>query len=318
MTYQAFKKKTDLLPGVDKAPILHQSIHPAKPSTDLRQIATEQVKTDLSTTGAMPSQTVYRSLTPDQQKAVRDTYKQNEPLAKSNLKATGYVSDIQKGNLPAVDALDKLTPQHRDMVQKALVAGGYALPSDAFTASAKPEGVEWSDYLNGVKNNTMSNIGKSVSGLKALFSDRAALDEYKQKNPHFWPSLVAAVGNADPSGLKALQEMTSGNADVSKLLTPDESKQLTSAAKSASWNAIKSDWFTNLPKVASLFLRQIGLGGIAGFAENPLVFYGGILTLLLGGSMLLSGGDDDEHEAQKPQYTMSPYNHPGYNRVPYT
>lgn len=145
----------------------------------------------------------------------------------------------------------------------------------------------------------------------------AVFQKFKEENPNFVPSLAEAVKNGSPEAIEELQKLTSGK-DGSSYFTEDEMKQITGAAKTASWNAIKENWFTNLPKVASLFLRQVGLGNtVADFAKNPLGFYGGLLALLFGGGMLLSGGGGNDPQ---PQVVNNYYGAPqpaGYNRIPY-
>lgn len=139
--------------------------------------------------------------------------------------------------------------------------------------------------------------------------------KFKEENPNFVPSLAEAVKNGSPEAIEELQKLASGK-DGSSYFTEDEMKQITGAAKTASWNAIKEDWFTNLPKVASLFLRHIGLGDtIADFAKNPLGFYGGLLALLFGGGALLSGGPSNKPTVVNNYYGQQQPK--GYNIVPY-
>lgn len=139
--------------------------------------------------------------------------------------------------------------------------------------------------------------------------------KFKEENPNFVPSLAEAVKNGSPEAIEELQKLASGK-DGSSYFTEDEMKQITDAAKSASWNAIKSDPFGNLPKVMGLFLRQQGLGGIAGYAENPLVFYGGLLALLFGGGSMLFGGSSSNQPTVVNNY-YGQQQPKGYNIVPY-
>lgn len=122
----------------------------------------------------------------------------------------------------------------------------------------------------------------------------ALFQAFKENNPEWVPSLVKAVKGGSMEGLKELQNFMGKDGSGAAYFTEEEQKQLTDAAKSASWNAIKSDPFSNIPKVAGLFLRQHGMGGLADFAESPFAFYGSLLAILFGGGMLLSSGNDQQ------------------------
>lgn len=145
--------------------------------------------------------------------------------------------------------------------------------------------------------------------------DKAAVfQKFKEENPDFMPSLVEAVKGGSPDAIKELQKLTSEGTGAS-LFNEAEMKELTGAAQSASWNAIKSDPFGNLPKVMGLFLRQHGMGSMADYAENPLIFYGGLLALLFGGGALISGGNNQPAVVNNYYGAQQPA---GYNRIPYT
>ena len=295
------------------------------PRTDFKQLYTDKAINDISTLGTLPNRADLPYLTRDQQNQIAEAVKTNKPVIRSNSASQRYVLDIRNnGTLPSLEAMKQLTPQHRELVQKALVEGGYALPADTFSVGAKPADKEWSTYLDelksGIKGKAVDTAGGVLNYKAVLMGTRGTWENYKKENPHLWPSLVNSLKNADPEALKAIQEMASGKGgDLAKILSPEEMNELTSAAKSATWNSIKKDWFTNLPKVAGLFLRQYlpgSMNGIANYAENPLIFYGGALTALLGGSLLLGGGDDDdEDEDERPRYAAN-YD-PRMARVPY-
>lgn len=153
---------------------------------------------------------------------------------------------------------------------------------------------------------SLLNIASAFGFGKVDDNEKAAVfQKFKEENPNFMPSLVEAVKKGSPEAIKELQQISSGKGGAS-MFNDDEMKQITGAAKSASWNAIKSDPLGNLPKVMGLFLRQQGLGGAAEYAENPMVFYGGLLALLFGGGAMLSGGFGGSSQ-QQPQVVNNYY-----------
>ena len=194
---------------------------------------------------------------------------------------------------------------------------GYSVDPNAFR---DPESVKkFLDGMYGVvaDNTSFGSKVKALGPIDAISAklgnmdqvpeaDKAALfQKFKEENPNFMPSLVEAVKGGSPDAIKALQQFSSGKGG-SSFFSDDEMKQITGAAKSASWNAIKSDPLGNLPKVMGLFLRQQGFGNMAEYAENPLMFYGGVLALLFGGGAMLSGGFGGSSQ-QQPQVVNNYY-----------
>ena len=86
---------------------------------------------------------------------------------------------------------------------------------------------------------------------------------------------------------------------------------ITDGLQSRVWDEVKANPIQNIPKAASLFLRQHGLGVMADFAKNPIAFYGSLIGILGGGAMLLGGSDSESQP-------ITINNHPGYNKVPYS
>ena len=77
----------------------------------------------------------------------------------------------------------------------------------------------------------------------------------------------------------------------------------------AAYDAVSRDPFTNMPKLASLWLRYKGYDSLADMAGTPWIFYGGIVTLLGGGTLLLgslfSGDDEDEEDSEDAEEKAS-------------
>lgn len=150
-----------------------------------------------------------------------------------------------------------------------------------------------------VKNHTKGMFAQHpMDAIKSVFSKnidpKTKIDwfnSFKQQNPEWFPSMINAIKNGSPDVLKQLQEM---GQDGSQMFNQQEMGQIMSAAKTATWNAIKKNPVQNIPKAVGLFLRSKGMNGMAGMAENPFMFYGGLLAAVAGGAYMLSGGDDDD------------------------
>ena len=229
-------------------------------------------------------------------------------------------------NQPTSEQLSALSPEHRQMVEKAMQDKGMMVSPDAFKDAESTK-----NFVNGMEGNVRANtstsqqindVGIIDGALNKIFGkdvpeeDKARLFQtFKQNNPQWFPSLVTAVKNGSPDALKELQKMMGEGSSNANYFSPEEKQQLMSAAQSASWNAIKSDPLTNLPKIAGLFLRSKGWNGAADFAENPVGFYGSALALLFGGGMLLAGGDEEDQPQQQQAYARQPA---GYYKIPYT
>lgn len=184
---------------------------------------------------------------------------------------------------------------------------------------------------------------KATGVISDIINDPDKLYELPDKvlaNPEFFDSLVSAVENSkDTDTLKFLQwakdqtaarktpadstapgadetGASSANKGFSVNLTEEQESKLTSAAAKSLWNQIKADPITTIPKAAGLFLNQIGMGGMASFAENPFVFYLSLAGLLLGGAALLSGG---ARQSNPPQVVINngPQADPRMTQVPY-
>lgn len=203
---------------------------------------------------------------------------------------------------------------------------GYSVTRDALK---DPESVKkFLESVPGIVKDNTSFVAKadSLGYIDLISATNGDMDQvpeadkiklfqkFKEENPNFVPSLAEAVKNGSPEAIKELQKLASGK-DGSSYFTEDEMKQITGAAQTASWNAIKEDPFTNLPKVIGLFLRQQGFATGAEYAESPLVFYGGLLALLFGGGALLSGGPSNQPTVVNNYYGQQQPK--GYNIVPY-
>jgi len=250
------------------------------------------------------------------------------PAPKPMNEAERMVNSLNYGykNQPTSEQLSALSPEHRQMVEKAMQEKGMMVAPDAFKDAESTK-----NFVNGMEGNVRANtstsqqindVGIIDGALNKIFGkdvpeeDKARLFQtFKQNNPQWFPSLVTAVKNGSPDALKELQKMMGDGSSNANYFSPEEKQQLMSAAQSASWNAIKSDPLTNLPKIAGLFLRSKGWNGAADFAENPVGFYGSALALLFGGGMLLAGGDEEEQPQQQQAYARQPA---GYYKIPYT
>lgn len=73
-------------------------------------------------------------------------------------------------------------------------------------------------------------------------------------------------------------------------LSPETDAFLKDAVKTRCWDALSDNFFGNLPSVIGLWFKSMGWQQMGGLAENPWLFYGGLVTLLLGGGALLTGG----------------------------
>lgn len=75
------------------------------------------------------------------------------------------------------------------------------------------------------------------------------------------------------------------------------------------WEGVKQDWKKNLPIAANVFLRRVGLNGVADVMSNPTVFYASLAGLIgLPLMSLLFGSSKDDEKPDIPA---------GYLRVPY-
>jgi hypothetical protein len=96
------------------------------------------------------------------------------------------------------------------------------------------------------------------------------------------------VDNCPLSTVKQMVD-TLQSQGTSSGISEQATQMLTNAVQKKCYNALSENFFGNLPMVASLWLKQKGLGGLAGFAENPWIFYSGLIALLLGGGALIGG-----------------------------
>ena len=150
-----------------------------------------------------------------------------------------------------------------------------------------------------VRNHTKGIFAQHpMDAIKSIFSKNIDpqtksdwFNSFKQQNPEWFPSMVNAIKNGSPDVLKQLQEMGQSG---TQMFNQQEMGQIMSAAKTATWNAVKQNPVQNIPKAVGLFLRSKGMNGMAGITENPFMFYGGLLAAVAGGAYLLSGGDDDD------------------------
>ena len=65
---------------------------------------------------------------------------------------------------------------------------------------------------------------------------------------------------------------------------------LTEAVKSKCWEGLSENFFGNLPGVISLWFKSMGWNTMGELANNPWMFYSGLLALLAGGGALIGGG----------------------------
>ena len=261
--------------------------------------------------GNIVSQKQMAGLTPQEQSQINETRGAGIQALKAR---------ADKGKVPDQRTQDALTQQERYFVTQK--QNGYYVPQDAFK---DPEAVKkWlADRQNMVKGNTKdtSVLGAGDKWRGFWGSDisdegqAAMFEQFKKENPNFMPSFVDAVKSASPDAIKELQKFAVSGKDGTSFFNEEEMKQITGAAQTASWNAIKEDPFTNLPKVMGLFLRQQGFATGAEYAESPLVFYGGLLALLFGGGALLSGGSSNQPTVVNNYYGQQQPK--GYNIVPY-
>ena len=92
--------------------------------------------------------------------------------------------------------------------------------------------------------------------------------------------------------------------------TKEQKDALESKLQSKIWSGVWSNPLENLPVVIGMFLRNHGLEGLAGFAENPWCFWLSSLAILFGGGMLLGNmldGDDEPRQQMNPGWTTIPY-----------
>ena len=89
-------------------------------------------------------------------------------------------------------------------------------------------------------------------------------------------------------------------------MPPEQQKaimgRIEAAAQTRCWEAFKRDPLGTAPLLASLWLKKMGLNGIADAVKNPAVFYGGLLLVVGGGIALLAGGDDDDDDDDDRAY----------------
>lgn len=167
--------------------------------------------------------------------------------------------------------------------------------------------LNWKDELKGLTGiGTISDEGQI-----------AAFQKFKEENPQFMPSFTEAIKNGSPEAIKELQNFAKSGNGGAGMFSDEEIQQITGAAKTASWNAIKSNPIENLPKVMGLFLRQQGWDKAAGYAENPMVFYGSLLTALVGGGAMLFGGSDRQQQPVVNNYYYGNQQQPmGFGTLP--
>lgn len=153
-------------------------------------------------------------------------------------------------------------------------------------------------------------------------------------NPEFfYTRLKAALDSSDPSIvalgnelMKIMDGATENTENADGLLSmvkdmfakldENQKAELKSSFQTKMWDAVKTNPFEYLPTVASIFLRSIGLGGVADFAENPWIFYLGSAAILFGGGALLANmlsGDEEE-----PPFMAVGQPDPRMSRVPYS
>lgn len=146
-----------------------------------------------------------------------------------------------------------------------------------------------------------------VTSIRDILQDPKKLHNIPQQvfdQPEFFSSLEKAVESGDMDTLEFLQwakdkyakaatAKTNGTETAdpfSITMSKEQEARLTKAASKAMWNNIQKDPLNNMPRAASLFLRQQGLDGLADFASNPFSFFASLAAILLGGGALLFGG----------------------------
>lgn len=96
----------------------------------------------------------------------------------------------------------------------------------------------------------------------------------------------------DAAPLSTVKQMvdTMKNQTGSVKLSDQATQLLENKVKQKCYNAMSEDFFGNLPQVASLWFKSKGMDTLSGWAENPWIFYSGLLAILLGGGALIGGG----------------------------
>ena len=122
--------------------------------------------------------------------------------------------------------------------------------------------------------------------------------------------LAKDMNSSDPKKAAAAKQQMDG---LFKNYTKEQQDVIKSKLQSKIWSGVWSNPIENLPVAIGMFLRNQGLEGLAGFAENPWAFWLSTLALLFGGGMLLSNMfDDDDEPRQNPGWTTIPYQGGGF------
>lgn len=144
----------------------------------------------------------------------------------------------------------------------------------------------------------------------AFKPDRALFNRVRQGiEQHGFDKWAA---NMDPETILQLGAKfgTPGGNEFIKSLGPgaeEFTNKMTSAIQSRALSSLLENPF-NAHRFAGLWFRMKGYTGVADFAENPLIFYGGLAALLLGGVSIVSGlFDDDDDDDEDAETDVSAY-----------
>ena len=135
---------------------------------------------------------------------------------------------------------------------------------------------------------TGTDLGDKINGFLSKGDTKTNVFDTYMKTQNGKQQVKAMIDALPPQAMSIVCEKLALTGEST--LSPETESFLKDAVKTRCWDALSDNFFGNLPSVVGLWFKSMGWQQMGGLAENPWLFYGGLVTLLLGGGALLTGG----------------------------